>query len=58
MKFRVTLIVNVPDDWTSEYDLSTSDNIIRMLGETGITEEILGRGDKIVKSEIEKETTK
>ena len=53
MKFRVTLTVDVPDDWISEeYDLSTSDNIIQMLEKTGIVEEILTHDDKIVKAEI------
>lgn len=53
VKFRVTLTVDVPDDWISEeYDLSTSDNIIQMLEKTGIVEEILTHDDKIVKAEI------
>lgn len=52
MKVNVTLQVTLPDSWTKDRDLTTSDNIIAMLKVTGVLEEITSAEDKVISAEI------
>lgn len=52
MKIEVTLHINVPDDWTGDYDLKDSKDIISMLDETGVTEQITSSDDTIINAKI------
>ncbi len=49
---EVTTHISVPDDWTRDSDLTTSEGIIQMLHSEGIATEITGCDDTIVSAKI------
>ena len=52
MIIEVVLHIDIPEEWTEAYDLSTSEKIIETLEAIGVAEEITGTGDKIISAKV------